>query len=368
MSKRPFPESSSPSQPAKRRQLSCLPSSSPPATPRTPRTPHLLVPSDSPTNPFGHDRSSSLILPRPTSFGKHLAFRVQLVRDGNQVRDKEGVYRIVQVPLNYTFRHLHKLLLFLFDGPNVPSATEDDGDVPPAMPRRSTRFRGDGKDASKDGIGHLFEVQKSATIYSLSYKAGQIRSGKTWAKLSTTRDPYRYRGSEEDGDEVFQADDDVESNAGENESEPEITDWRWEAEEDFTLAHVWPKGPDLSRAVIYVCFFPFYRERHAHHSPSQHHDSRTQIHMTINTSRIITRKGVGNQPYVFRARGIVNLGGETTDDDPKLDVSASLWNSFKALEQFLEWFPENTSDDAASDIYWDCGVRRILNSRNMSYH
>lgn len=260
MSKRAFAESSSPARPdrpAKRRQISRF---SPlfsatinafPRTPRTPHTPHLSIPSDSPTNPFGRQRSSTLALPRPTSFGKHLAFRFQLVRKGSG-RNKTGVHRIVQVPLNYTFRHLHKLLYFLFDGPQVPPAATDGSSTSLAILRRLAR-----ENASNGDIGHLFEVQETVVLYNAPHKAGQIRTGKTWAKLSRIRDPFRYRDSEEDEDEVFPANCDMEkiANEGEGENESENMDWRWEAEDDFTLAHVWSRGPDLSRAIIYVRSF-----------------------------------------------------------------------------------------------------------------
>ncbi|TFY53132.1 hypothetical protein EVJ58_g9620 [Rhodofomes roseus] len=102
------------------------------------------IPSDSPSNPFGLQRALlALKLPRPLGFAKHLALRFQLVyepprRDvkgkgkarvghydiGGDVdeadlartlaEELDNVHRVVQVPTNYTLRHLHKLILWLF--------------------------------------------------------------------------------------------------------------------------------------------------------------------------------------------------------------------------------------------------------------
>ena len=102
-----------------------------------PSTPYC-IPSDSPSNPFGLQRALvALKLPQPTGFRRHVPLRFQLVydpprrdakgkgkaqADGGEdadasralARELENVYRVVQVPANYTFRHLHKLILWLF--------------------------------------------------------------------------------------------------------------------------------------------------------------------------------------------------------------------------------------------------------------
>lgn len=148
-------------------------------------------------------RSSTL--PPASSFSKHLPLRFQLVGAG----DREGAWRIVQVPLNYTFRHLHRLILFLFGG---------------------------GPDAPIKGRGHLFEAHKRVIMYHALFKPGRIRFARTWAKLSSVRDPFRNGAG---ADEAV-------------EEECEDGEWHWEAEEDLTLAHIWPKGGDLSRAITYV--------------------------------------------------------------------------------------------------------------------
>ena len=261
MAKRPFLESDDP--PAKRRHISSLPSPTSSPSPKNQTTPHTPPsrrysrPSDSPTNPFGRKRSRTIPVPHPTFYSKHLTFRFQLIRNDGRRRDREGVYRIAQVPLNYTFRHLHKLLYFLFDGPLAPPA--------------STTSPAQREVEAPDGSGHLFEAQKSAAIYSLSHKAGQIKSAQTWARLSCVRDPYRYHDDEmpelPGGRSVFQADEEADKNDGDNESE--VLNWRWEAEEDFTLAHVWPRGADLTKAITYVRFFlaPFFFSSFTDHLP-----------------------------------------------------------------------------------------------------
>lgn len=165
----------------------------------------------------------------------------------------EGTYRIVQVPLNYTFRHLRKLLIFLFD--DVPSTRGHASYTTRSI--ATTRIPRSGHEP-----GHLFEVQDSVRMYrpspAANAKLGQIRSGHTWAKLSSVRDPFRTRppgrvqgGDDHDEDgEQDQADEKEEDGEGEGED-----DWVWEAEEDFTIGHVWPEGGDLKRACVYVGFF-----------------------------------------------------------------------------------------------------------------
>lgn len=93
-----------------------------------------------------------------------------------------------------------------------------------------------GKQVELEGpVGHLFEVQRKVKMGS----AGQIKDAQTLAKASTVRDPYHYPGNESE-DSLWLDDD----GAGE--------EWKWEAEEDFTLSKVWPKGGDLARGIVYV--------------------------------------------------------------------------------------------------------------------
>ena len=239
-----------PSRGPKRRQLTgSLPPSSPiPSSSSvftTPRTPAWKVPADSPTNPFGRIRrlTQGTTLPRPTSFSKHLPLRFQFIHarvDGREI-DRDGIYRIVQVPLNYTLAHLRKLIQYIF----VPAT--DAEIVESHSLRRSSRRMSSVPSSNKgkqiglqDPVGHIFEIRRKIKMGA----AGQIKTAQTWAKASTVRDPIHYPGN--DSEDSLWLDDD---GAGE--------EWKWEAEEDFTLAKVWPKGGDLARGIVYVSELAF---------------------------------------------------------------------------------------------------------------
>ncbi|KAI0263070.1 hypothetical protein BC834DRAFT_971611 [Gloeopeniophorella convolvens] len=301
MPKRTFdesePSSSLPpsSSPAKRAHISTpARHSTPPSSVfSTPYTPSIYsIPADSPTNPLGlKRRANNLALPKATAFSKHIALRFQLIRDSDAPPPKsslwaatppdsprsdasdsaqyadEGTYRIVQVPLTYTFRHLHMLLLFLFDGD------------PGAMCR---------------GQGHLFEVHHGVAAGA----PGEIARGRLRVRLSRARDPYYSARSLADlvaassstldlaGGGGDGADTDADGEELELEDEEEDASWRWEGEDDFTLGHVWAvRERDPTRGIIY------------------HHDDSSAVHITINTQRVPHRKGVGNTPFVFRAFG-----------------------------------------------------------------
>ena len=208
----------------------------------TPYTPYPLRPSDSPSNPFGRKRTQRLIksLPPTTSFSKHIALRFQFVRRAPNISPRQGgVYRIVQVPLNYTLVHLKCLIAFLFNTP--------------ASYHRNGAINGTNDD-------HLFEVKSKVTMYSPLYKPGQIRSGHTTVKLSNVHDPCRWRsqygyGNDSEEDELDDSEEDreeVNEDGDEIGPEEEQDDWKWEDEEDYTLGHVWPGGLDIHRGLIYV--------------------------------------------------------------------------------------------------------------------
>lgn len=242
--------------------------------------PTHIPPSDSPTNPFGRIRklalfsspSGGLALPRATSFSKHLPLRFQLVQksangvDDGEGGDGEGVYRIVQVPLNYTFTHLHKLIYFLFgpDHRNVDSASSrrvfstlnTSKSIPLSAARQTKHLP-----VKLKRPGHLFEVHDSIRMYEDSLLPGYICSAKTWAKLSSVLDPLRFSlgyntngGFDGDIDADLGEDEEDEEREGEGDvnGEDGEEDCIWEAEEDFTLGHVWPEGGDLKRGVTYV--------------------------------------------------------------------------------------------------------------------
>ncbi|KAF8552131.1 hypothetical protein OG21DRAFT_169010 [Imleria badia] len=56
-------------------------------------------------------------LPIPTSLSKHLPLRFRFIHprvDGREIdSDRYGIYRIVQVPLNYSLVHLRKLIEYV---------------------------------------------------------------------------------------------------------------------------------------------------------------------------------------------------------------------------------------------------------------
>uniref|UniRef100_A0A8H8CGY9 Uncharacterized protein n=1 Tax=Psilocybe cubensis TaxID=181762 RepID=A0A8H8CGY9_PSICU len=241
------------------------------ATPKTPYTPYPLHASDSPSNPFGRKRTERLIhtLPPVSSFSKHAVLRFQLVRKGVLAK-QGGVYRIVRVPMNYTFTHLRCLIAWLF---HTPASY-----------------------AHANNEEYLFEVKSKVATYSPLYKPGQIKSGVTSVKLSNKRDPARWRSnyglldeedelSEDGGEEVEKASDIGTEDAEEDEAD----EWRWADEEDFTLGHVFPRGIDAEIAIVY------------HHSPS------TQIHITVNKAVLPRQRGRANTPFVFHGRGRVHL-------------------------------------------------------------
>jgi hypothetical protein len=216
----------------------------------TPYTPSIYsTPADSPTNPLGLKRRvNNLTLPKATPFSKHIALRFQLISSSDVPPSKpspwptppdsspspgavrlknpaaagyacEGTYRIVQVPLSYTFRHLHALILFLFSGD------------PAAAPRPP---------------GHLFVVHHGIS----TRPRGEISRGRVRVKLSRARDPYYSSRSLADliaaADAQGQGEEDLED-------EEEDASWRWEGEDDFTLGHVWEvRSRDPKRAIVYV--------------------------------------------------------------------------------------------------------------------
>ncbi|KAM5533566.1 hypothetical protein V8D89_012782 [Ganoderma adspersum] len=318
---------SSPPFPSKRRFLSqsMAPSSSPStsrSTPYTlPRQPScspwaLATPHDSPSNPFGLNRSlRALTLPRPSGFGKHVVLRLQLVstvdaphpRNGPSRRHTEAPFRIVQLPLNFSFRLLHMLILFVFASdarllakrkrrvfsPPSPIGRKNKGNM---RSKKGDKDKDKDKDQDQDDDeegneeGHLFEVLNDISVCSMAgMRPGQIRkgTGKLYARLSSARERKLFTDPD-DEDDVFAGASvkhttplaEVEKNAEEG--------WVWEAEDDFMLSNVWSDGLDLKKGIIY------------HHTPS------TLIHITVNQTRVPGRKGTGNTPYVFVAQGGTN--------------------------------------------------------------
>ncbi|KAJ7199598.1 hypothetical protein GGX14DRAFT_661429 [Mycena pura] len=301
--------SSSPSSepPKKRRHTTGIPSS--PFSPFSFSYPYIPSstsypsrPSDSPSNPFGRTRTWNLLqsLPPETSFSKHLPLRFQYVKRGAPRETLEGIYRIVQVPQSYTLVHLKNLIGFLFGGAygQIPPDPEEDDAIP----------------------SHVFEVKDGITLYRSSVKPGQIMCGNTWAYSSSVLDPYLYSPDwePEDGSDSKSRDiSETEAAAGSKgrdipDDDVDDDERKWTAEEDITIAHVWPEGGDINRGIIYK------------HSPQ------LQIHITINTTKIESRRGRGNLPHVFSACGLVYLEDPVEEDDLEEDRTALLdpenWN------------------------------------------
>lgn len=245
----------------------------------SPRTP-FSVPSDSPTNPFGLNRSlAALGLPPKTSFSKHITLRFQLIEHCTTTRpirprrvEKGGIYRVVQVPTNYSFRHLHKLILFLFASdierlhkprPAIPITARDRRVAAKNSARAVTREPGvSSSDPSSSHPslekwqGHSFEVLKQINIHSECTKPGIIKEGVTCAKLSSVRERRLFRDLFESSATALQA---SSSDIDEPDDDEEQSGWSWEAEDDYTLSYVWPRGPTLDKGIIYVrTQFTFY--------------------------------------------------------------------------------------------------------------
>jgi len=104
----------------------------------------------------------------------------------------------------------------------------------------------------------LFEIKKKVALYSARHKPGQIKAGKTWAKLSSVQDPCRWPSMyERDALDDEEEDEEVDENeqAEVELEEDEGDEWKWEDEEVFTIAHAWPEGVDTERGIIYVRYF-----------------------------------------------------------------------------------------------------------------
>ena len=177
------------------------------STPPRAQRPRQSIPSDSPTNPFGpFSTFSSNSLPRPTPLVEHIVLRFQLDAGGNR-----NVHRIVQLPSNYSFWHLHKLILFLFAW-------------------KETHYNKHEK-MSRD-IEHQFLVQKEVTMWAASHRVGFVKGGRTWVTLG-------YLSQEKDTSKKRRLFGNQEESL-------------WELESSFTLRHAWPRGEDPGRSVTYV--------------------------------------------------------------------------------------------------------------------
>ena len=171
------------------------------------------------------------------------------------------------------------LLVFLFDGPDaVPLVDADLRSNSNRRRRRSdvgsmedglwkkvagrmVRRKKVKKEGKKDVAwpGHLFEVKRDVVMmHKTRLRRGEmdVQKSRTWAKLSSVRDPYRFRdpppGDDDDDGTVFDNSEDLPVVEDPGELSEDGVEWRWEAEEHMTLARAWPAGPDLTRGVVYV--------------------------------------------------------------------------------------------------------------------
>ncbi len=282
------PDSSSPPLPAsKRRYLSSSATGSSPSTSRSVSclsTPYTLpyfrspysesIPHDSPSNPFGLNRAlRALTIPRPTGFSKHIVLRMQLVSTADPVARprntalSDAPYRIVQVPLNYSFRILHMLVLFLLASDarlrvrrRKRAANHDlRSRAPPASrkPKHSVDLPEDPPEVQN---GHLFEVYDGMRLYTNTYRPGVIKvgTGKLYAKLSSTRERKLFPDGPAGGvdNDVFggpsHSQSDVETTGETTDADDGEDGWDWEPEDDFLLSSVWTDGPSLKKGIIYV--------------------------------------------------------------------------------------------------------------------
>ncbi|TCD68401.1 hypothetical protein EIP91_010910 [Steccherinum ochraceum] len=345
-------------------------SSSTPLSLRTPRTP-FSIPSDSPSNPFGLKKSLfALDLPKASSYGKHVVLRFQYVRekaatDTTRSRTPKKapiIYRVAQVPTNYSFRHLHKLIFFLFATDSsqhhsmrdpTPRAAKGKaiavsramslGRTPSTSKRKATAGTSTNpvSTQSESWRGHVFEVYKASKEHALvsgeeETKGVVLPTGKLWKKLSSVRERHIFR-------DLYDVLDTAGSKADDGDDDDEEEGWTWEAEDDFLLSHLWPKGPTLQHAIIY------------------RHNPHISIHIAVHRGTVPPRKGIGNLPFVFYSHGSAgdtirishdarNLrhtteAGDLEDDDgvhmrpssaatPKTEISH--WNAIGAFARFLK--------------------------------
>ena len=196
---------------------------------------------------------------------------------------KGGVYRIVQVPLNYPFTHLRALIAWLFDTPakcTHSKALEEE---------------------------YLFEVKTKIAMESTLMKPGMIKSGVTSVKVSNAKDPWRKRyGRDLDDEDELSSESELDEDEFTGSLEDESDDLIWADEEEYTIGHVWNTGVQADRGIIYVSCF-YFHTIYQLFNILQHHSPGTQIHIAVNCTKLPHRRGKSNVPYVFFARGRIHL-------------------------------------------------------------
>jgi hypothetical protein len=130
----------------------------------------------------------------------------------------------VQIPLNYSFRLLHAVVHYLFsaDAPPTsrnPHSSNPSDTMPPSVSR------------------HRFEIYTQVECGETNKNEGVIEVGRMVAQLS-----------EDSENESGAADLSITTEQAKETSKT----WTWWDEEHSKLAFLFPKGPDLSRGIIYV--------------------------------------------------------------------------------------------------------------------
>jgi hypothetical protein len=241
-----------PRHPRKRRQLHNTGSTSSPERSYTQSSPESApsssytrfshtysVPSDSPTNPFGLERSKDVFLPESTSFGRHAALRFQVVCPKEDVplplrrrpfsRTKASTatpaFRIIQVPRSYSFRLLHTVIHYFFSASAAPTSKTKypsgppSGNIPPAT------------------SSHRFDVLTNVEY--AEEGIGIIKSGHVIAQLN-----------EDSQNEASILDRELPEDPLDD---PKEGQWSWWDEEYSLLSLIWPGFRVCTeRAIIYV--------------------------------------------------------------------------------------------------------------------
>lgn len=146
------------------------------------------------------------------------------------------------MPRNYTFRHLHKLILFLF----ASDIHEDYLDDTDALWRNIKGKQKATPDSRKPWRGHVFEVQENVKMHPYLTQAGIIQpGGKTVTKLSSVRERQLFRNLHDPIHDGY-------SNFVDSDGEDDPNGWTWVCEDDYTLSQVWRKGLTPDKGIIYV--------------------------------------------------------------------------------------------------------------------
>jgi hypothetical protein len=95
---------------------------------------------------------------------------------------------------------------------------------------------------------------------------------------------------------------------------------------------------ETSRKASYMYVFLLFIPASKPHVHDQHHDSMTRIHITLNTKKIQSRKGVGNKPFLFLSFGSVDLFAppSATSSIILTGITPVRWNGLFAFDKFLQ--------------------------------